>query len=132
GVDAEHLDAEVLAAVHHPLDRPHAGPVAERVGPVALAGPPAVAVHDDADVARRRRLAGQHRYGGRRRLGIHRYLFFSPGHTSITSASLRWAMASILPVWASVIFWSWSPARLAWSSGTSPARSRWWSCCSSS
>src|SRR5262249_36897785 len=88
GVDAEHLDAELLAAIHHALDRAHPGPVAEGVRPVALARPPAVAVHDDADVAGDLAApAGQHR---RRCHGVQ---------TSITSASLRWAMESMRLVW---------------------------------
>jgi hypothetical protein len=46
------MDAKLLAAFEHTLDRAHAGPVAEAGGPPAPAGPSPVAIHDDPDMPR--------------------------------------------------------------------------------
>ena len=45
------MDAEVFAGLQDDLDRAHALAVAEAGGATATAGPAAVAVHDDPDVA---------------------------------------------------------------------------------
>src|SRR5215471_9121403 len=49
-VDAQDLDAEVLAAVHDTLDRLDTGSMAEGVRTPPLSCPAPVAIHDDADV----------------------------------------------------------------------------------
>ena len=52
GVHGKDLDTQPLAAVEHPLDRAHPGPVPKAHRVALAAGPAAVAVHDDSDVTR--------------------------------------------------------------------------------
>src|SRR5207253_6220900 len=50
-VDRQRVHTEGLAGLEHAFDRAHAGAVAEAGRVAAAAGPAAVAVHDDSDVA---------------------------------------------------------------------------------
>src|SRR5207245_4693205 len=63
-VDRQHVHAQLLAAFERPLDRAHAGPVAEAGRAPAAARPAAVAVHDDSDVPGNRRVQAGKAYAG--------------------------------------------------------------------
>src|SRR5713226_8402221 len=63
-VDREHLHPELFATLQHPLDGPHARTMAEAGRMSAAPGPPPVAVHDDPDVPRYRRVQALQGYAG--------------------------------------------------------------------
>ena len=64
GVEGEDVDAGVVAGLHDPPYRPHTGPMTGDPWQVSSLGPAAVAVHDDADMARQLRAGRRRDRGG--------------------------------------------------------------------
>src|SRR5690606_6238344 len=92
----QHLDAGVERALDGLAHRPGPRLVAGGTGEAALAGPAAVAIHDDGDVPRDRAVQAQRLETGRWRRA----------HTSRTSASFAFRRSSTWCTASSVAFWT--------------------------
>src|SRR3954469_16356105 len=121
GVDGERVDAEVDCGLDRAAQCLRAGAMAGRDREAAPARPAGIAVHDDRDRVRDVRKIGL----GRRPHMAERPDLCEQAHTSMISASLCFKRSSIVFVWSSVSFWTFSSARRSSSVPTSFSSFRW-------